>query len=42
MKKKENKTEFIIVRVTKTEKDNLIKKSANKLSKFVRVQLGLD
>lgn len=42
---KVNKTEFIIVRVTKAEKEYLVqsaKKARIILSKFIRSTLGLD
>ena len=38
---KENKTEFIIIRVTKTEKENLKKSGGVKFSKYIRELLGL-
>ena len=40
--KRENKTEFIITRVTKSEKADLIKKAGKNLSKLIRTLLGLD
>jgi len=39
--KKENKSSFIIVRVTKEEKSSLLKKAGKNLSRFVRSLLGL-
>ncbi len=40
---KETKTEFIIIRVTKKEKENLRREGKNKtLSSIVRIKLGLD
>jgi hypothetical protein len=39
---KERKTEFIIIRVTKSEKDNFIKQAGKNLSKFIRQLIGLD
>jgi hypothetical protein len=39
---KQNKTHFIIVRVTKEEKESLVKKAGKNLSKFIRGLLGLD
>lgn len=44
MQEKDNKTCFIIVRVTKTEKDKLkseSKKNSKKFSVFIRFKLGL-
>ena len=40
-KKKDLKSEFIVVRFTKAEKKALLKKSNGSLSKLVRVNLGL-
>lgn len=39
---KERKTEFIIIRVTKTEKDHFVKYAGKNLSKFIRQLIGLD
>ena len=39
---KENKTAFIIIRVTKTEKASLLKIAGRNLSKYIRGLLGLD
>ena len=40
--RKENKTEFIIIRCTPAEKLNLLKKAGKNLSKFIRVLLKLE
>lgn len=39
---KERKTEFIIIRVTKTEKESFKKEGEKNLSKLIRQKLGLD
>lgn len=43
--KKENKTDFVIVRVTKEEKKKLLKdakSNSKKFSDYIRTRLGLD
>ena len=40
--KRENKTAYIIVRVTATEKLNLVKRAGKNLSKLIRTLLGLE
>lgn len=40
-KKKESRIEFIVARVTPTEKERLIKKSGKNLSLLIRRALGL-
>ena len=39
---KENKTHYIIIRVTKSEKDNFVKIAGKNLSKYIRNILGLE
>lgn len=40
--KSANKEVFIIIRVTKSEKLNLVKRAGKNLSKFIRDILGLE
>lgn len=40
--KKENRTEFIIVRVSSKEKEMLKKRAGDKFSKYIRSLLGLE
>lgn len=39
---KENKTEYIIIRVTKREKASFVKQAGKNLSKLIRTLLGLE
>lgn len=39
---KQNKTAFIIIRITQSEKAILLKKAGKNLSKFIRKLLGFD
>ena len=39
---KENKTDFIIIRITKKEKEALKREAGRKFSQFIRRKLGLE
>ena len=40
MFKKENKSVFIIVRLTKTEKAGILAKAGKNISRYIRMKLG--